>query len=229
MVSALWDPWDGVSRAVERRRWVLPLLLVSGSVSLSGAAVSLRWDAAPAVARELSGTEEIKQLSEREFAEKVQLRERVRLVAGVAAGVFAMPLGVLGIALALKLSGWLFGARAGFSGCFTAAAVAMLPVALYHFLLTAAALRQVGVTDSQLGALIPASLAAVAPAAGQKLSWVLSAADFFNLWSAALLGLGFASAAGIGRGRGLLFGFSLYAVYAGVFLIGLPGLAGETG
>ncbi len=229
MVTALVDPVDGVSRAVEGQRWVLPLVFLSLSTSLSGAAFALRWDGSPAVVRELASTGELGRISERELAEKVQVKERVRLVTGVAKGVFLMPLGVLLVAVVLKFCGWLFGTKAPFAKCFTAASVAMLPIAVFHLVFAAAAIRQVGVTDKQMLTLVPSSLAAVMPEVPPKMSRLLSAVDFFNLWAAALLGLGFSAASGMRAHRALILGLILYLAYAGVFLVGLPALAPSGG
>ena len=53
---------------------------------------------------------------------------------------------------------------------------------------------------------------------------VLRGVDFFNLWSAGLLGLGFSAATGMSRGRALVFGFVLYVLFAGVVFVGVPGM-----
>jgi len=64
------------------------------------------------------------------------------------------------------------------------------------------------------------------PALSPVAARAASSLDFFALWSAALLGLGFSAASGLSRPRGLLVGLALYALYAGVFLVGLPGMGG---
>lgn len=225
MVRALVNPVDGVGPQVEGRRWVWPLLLLSAAVSLSGASVALKWDGTAEVLKGL-GAGELSRMSERELLDQVQTRERTRLVGAVAAGIFLMPLSVLGAAVSLKLGGWLLGAKATFAGCFTAAAVAMLPVAVFHLILAAAAFRQVALVDSQLGTLVPSSLSALFPQVGPRVARCLSALDFFNLWSAVLLGIGYSAASGMRRGRAVLFGLVLYLAWAGAFLIGLPGLGG---
>jgi hypothetical protein len=53
--------------------------------------------------------------------------------------------------------------------------------------------------------------------------------DFFNLWSVGLLGLGFSSATGMRRSRALLLAAVLYAMYVGVFMVGLPAMAAGGG
>src|SRR5438132_1398594 len=101
----LLDPVDGAPAAVESRRWFWPLFALAVAVSLSGAATAVRWDATPQVVRELTDEGELAKSSEREIREKVQTAERIRLVAGVAKGVFLMPLAVLALAVALKIAG----------------------------------------------------------------------------------------------------------------------------
>ena len=55
------------------------------------------------------------------------------------------------------------------------------------------------------------------------------AVDFFKLWTVGLLGLGFAAVTGMRRGWALLVVFVLYAMYVGVFMIGLPGMTAGGG
>ena len=50
MLKTLIDPVAGVQKAVEGRRWVLPMIVVCASVSFSGLAVAWRLDASAAVA-----------------------------------------------------------------------------------------------------------------------------------------------------------------------------------
>jgi hypothetical protein len=79
-----------------------------------------------------------------------------------------------------------------------------------------------------MATLLPSNLAAVWPSLSLSpgAMRVASMVDFFGLWSAALLGLGFSAATGLSRRRGLVVGLVLYALYAGVFVIGIPGIRG---
>jgi hypothetical protein len=224
--KALFDPVDGVGALVEGRKWVWPLLFLVVAVSLSGAAFAKRWDATPQVTSELEADGELAKSSEREVADKVQTAERVKLVGGVAKGVFLMPLLVLALAVLLKIAGWLFGTSAPFAQCFTVAAVGMLPIALFHLIFAFVAFRQLGVTQAQLPTLVPSNLLALRPDAAPKLARALGAIDFFNLWSVVMLGLGFSAASGMRRGRALLLCSALYLMYAGVVLVAVPGMGG---
>jgi hypothetical protein len=224
----LVDPIDGMGAAIEARRWVWPLVLLSLCVALSGSAFALRWNAAPAVVQKLQQSGELSRYSESELADEIQTASRKALVGGIAKGVFVMPLMVLLLAAVLWFSGWLFGTPAAFGRMMSVASIAMLPIALYHLIFAACALAQHSMTEAQVQTLVPSSLA-VLQGVPAKLKPALQAVDFFNLWSVALLGLGFASATGMRRSRALLLTVTLYVMYVGVFLLGLPGLSGGEG
>lgn len=225
----LVDPVDGVPDAVEARRWGLPLVVLMASVALAAVAWFLRWDAAGSVVQKLAMGGELMRATEVEIAEQIARAERMALVAGVAKGLFAMPLLVLMLAVAVKLTGWFIGRPAPFPKAFTTAAVALLPIALYYLLFSAVVLFQHSVSEQMRETLVPASLAQLIDAGSPKVARVLGAVDFFNLWSAVLLGLGFSHASGMRRGRAIALGLVLYLMYAGVFLVGLPALSGGRG
>jgi hypothetical protein len=223
---AILDPVDGLSAAIEARRWFWPLAFLAIAVSFSGAAFALRWNAEPTIIQQLQMAGELQSSTEQDLAQQVVTAQRVRLVTGVSQGVFAMPLVVLLIAAVLKLAGWLFATPAPFVKCFSAAALAMLPVALLHVILGVSFLRQPALTDAQAQHLVPSSLAWFVPRAPLAAQRLLASLDFFKLWSAALLGLGFSAASGMRRSRALLLGFALYAMYVGAFSVGIPGMRG---
>lgn len=219
----LVDPIDGMGVAIEARRWVWPLVLLCLCVCLSGSAFALRWQAAPAVVQKLQSSGALSRYSESELADEIQTASRKALVGGIAKGVFVMPLTVLLLAAVLWFTGWLFGARAAFGKMMSVAAIAMLPIALYHLIFAVCALAQHTMTEAQVATLVPSNLA-VLRGLSPKLHPVLAALDFFHLWSVALMGLGFASATGMRRGRALLLVGVLYAMYVGVFHVGLPAI-----
>jgi hypothetical protein len=221
----LVDPLDGVGAAIEARRWVWPLLFLCLSVSLSGTAFALRWDSAPATVQRLQMSGELARYSETELADEIQTASRKALVGGIAKGVFVMPLQVLLLAAVLWFAAWLFGSTAPFGRMMTVAAIAMLPITLYHLIFAGCAAAQHSMT---LATLVPSNLA-VLEGLSPKLKRVLGAVDFFNLWSVGLLGLGLSSATGMRRGRALLLAVALYAMYVGVFMIGLPAMGGGQG
>ncbi|HXN42458.1 MAG TPA: YIP1 family protein, partial [Myxococcaceae bacterium] len=111
---AIVDPVDGISASIDSGSWFLPLLFLVIAVSFSGAAFALRWNATPMVTQQLQMTGELQNTTEQDLMQQVVTAQRIRLVTGVAQGVFAMPLLVLVVAAILKFSGWLFGAPAPF-------------------------------------------------------------------------------------------------------------------
>ncbi|HSP80183.1 MAG TPA: YIP1 family protein [Myxococcaceae bacterium] len=221
----LLDPLDATGAAVEARHWVWPLVLLCLCVSSSGIAFALRWDASASVVRELQSSGRLERLSESEISEELQTASRKALVGGVAKGVFVMPLLTLLLAAVLWVCGWLFETPAPFGKLMAAAAVAMLPIALYHLIFTVCALAQHALTLERVPELVPSSLA-VLDGLTPRLKRVLGAVDFFNLWSVGLLGLGFAAASGMRRGRALALSGALYLMSTGVFAVGLPGMGG---
>ena len=224
--QAAIDPIARMLPAVENRRWVWPLAVLVVGSTLSGLAVSSRWDASTPTILELEAQGELQKLTEQELGEKVTTAQRIRIVSSVAKGIFLVPLSVLFLGLALELVGWLFGRPAPFSRYFSAAAISMMPMALFHILFAICAFRQFSITDAQIPFILPSHLAALFPKASPAAFRALSSVDLFGLWSAVLLGLGFSAASGMRKGRALWVGLSLYAIYACVFVIGLPGLRG---
>jgi hypothetical protein len=225
----LVDPLDATGAAVEARRWFWPLVLLIVSVSASGTAFSVRWDAGPAVVQELQVAGKLGQMTETEISDEIQTASRKALVGGIAKGLFVMPLEVVLLAAVLWLSAWLFDTSAPFGRLMSVAALAMLPIALYHLIFTVCALAQYSLSQERVPELVPASLA-VLQGLSPKVKKVLAAVDFFNLWSVGLMGLGFSAATGMRKSRALLLCLVLYVLYVGVFSIGLPVLmAGQPG
>lgn len=222
------DPVSTVPRAVDQRRWAVPLLWLMVTAAAAGAAFADRLDAAKEVLPKMEAKGELAKASEREVGEEIEQAQRIALVLGVGKAVFGMPLAVLLIAVALKLLAWLIGRKSEFGALFTAAAIAMLPAALYYLLTAVVALRQDVIAPSQAGKLMISSLQPFWSGASPGRGRVLAAFDFFNLWSAGLLGLGFAAATKLTAWRGVLLGLFLYLLFAAAILVGLPGLIGET-
>lgn len=225
-VRVFVDPFEGTRTAVEARRWVWPLLILALCVSASGTLYSLRWDAAPDVIRELQASGGLAGLSEADLTDQIQTATRKALVGGIAKGVFVMPLMALLLACVLWVVGWLFDRPAPFERLMSAAALALLPIALYHLIFTVCLSAQHTVTAARAVQLVPSHLGVLIQGLSPKMLRVASTVDFFNLWSVGLLGLGFSAATGMSRGRALLLALALYAMYAGVLMIGLPGMGG---
>jgi len=224
-LRALFLPADGVPKAVSERRWVLPLLLACALSAAAGVSVGSRLDTSRTVVPMMAMTGELQKASEREISDKVEQASRVAIVAGAAKGIFLVPLETLLLAVALKLLAWLLGKKAKFVDLFAAAAVALLPIALHALITAVVALRLDVVTPKMLLDLVPSSARVFAGQVGPGVDRILRAIDFFNLWAAGLLGLGFASASQMKPWKGVLLGLFLYVLFAGVFLVGLPGMA----
>ena len=101
---ALLDPADAVPASVNARRWVLPLLLLVASTAFSGFAFAARWDAESSVVHELSASGELSKTTEQELSDQITTASRVKLVSGIARGVFLMPLIALLLALGVRLA-----------------------------------------------------------------------------------------------------------------------------
>jgi hypothetical protein len=229
-LKAVVDPVGTIPRAVEQRRWLAPLLLLSLFTALSGVAVASRVDASRIVLPEMERTGELAKATEREVAEAIEQAQRVAIVGSVAKGVFVTPLAVLLLAVALEVTAWLVGRKAPFSACFTAAALSLLPVALFHAIEFVSVLRQDTLSPKMAELLVPSSLAAFTTGGPPRLERVFRAIDVINVWSALLLGVGFSAATKWSPWKGALLGLFLYVLFAGAFLIGVPGLmAGGAG
>jgi hypothetical protein len=215
------DPIGGTRAAVEARRWLWPLLILALCVAASGTFYALRWDATAAIVGGLPKDAGAPSVSESDISEQIQTASRKALVGGIAKGLLLMPLVVLLLACALWVVAWLFNKPASFGQLMAAAAVAMLPIALYHLIYAVCAGFQHSLTDLRAERLVPSHLALL-EGLSPKMQRVLKAVDFFNLWSVGLMGVGFSSATGMRLGRSLALALVLYVMFAGVVFVGLP-------
>lgn len=220
----LVDPLGAIPAAVGGRRWLLPLLLMGAVTAASGALVALKLDTSRLVIAQMQMSGELTKASEREVGEAIEQAQRVALVGAIAKGLFATPLIVLLAAVALKVAAWLIGRKAPFAELFSGAALAMLPVALFHGIEMLVALRLDVITPRMAESLVPSSLLSLlGPATSPALKRVAASIDLINIWAALLMGLGFAAASKWSPWRGGLFGLFLYVLFASAFLVGLPG------
>src|SRR5215468_6416126 len=220
----LTDPGDGVAAAVQGRRFVWPLLALMAATSFASAAFALRWDPTSGILRKLEMGGQLKGMPEAELTEQITTAGRLKLVTGIASGVFVTPLVVLGIAFVLALVAWLLGRKAPFPALFSASAVGMLPIALQRALWGVVALWQLGITEERARHLLPSSLGAWVHAGGPKLGGLLDSLDLFSLSAAVLIGIGFAAATGMRKRAGVLVGVVLFFAYVGLFGAGIPGM-----
>jgi len=168
---------------------------------------------------------ELSKASEREIAEEIEQSERIGLVGNIALGVFAMPLLVLGLAVVLKVLAWLMGRKALFGAVFTTAAFGLLPIAILRLIILIAAMRQTVLSPEMASALVPTSVSDLLhgdyPIAVTR---ALSTLNFFHLWAAVLMGLGFAASTQMRPWRALTLSLFVYLLVAGAVSVGLPGL-----
>ena len=228
-LRALLDPVGAIPKAVEARRWFVPLLLVAVLTAAAGAVIALRLDAARLVIPKMQMSGELMKASEREVNEAIEQAQRVALVGGIARGLLLMPLLVLLLSVALKIAAWLLGKKALFADLFTVAALTMLPVAVFHGIEVVAALKLEVITPRVAETLVPSSVAALVEMAPPVLKRVYGAIDLINIWAALLMGLGFAAASKWSPWKGALFGLFLYVLFASAFMVGLPGLSPPDG
>jgi hypothetical protein len=228
-LRVLVDPWAGIRPFLEGGRWAAAVVLLCLGTGLAGTAVGLRWNAAPAVAAELREEGELSKISEQEFQELVARKQRTKLVAGVADGLFGVPFRLGALALALTLVAWLMGRSLPLGKAWQLAALAAMPVAIAHFSLATAVFRQGTLELKQVEDLLPSHLGAWLHAEGPRAE-LYRAVDLFQLWTVGLMGLGFSEGTGLSRARGLLLALFLFALYVGAFRVGVPGLlAGRWG
>lgn len=229
-LRALLDPVGAIPRAVESRRWLVPLLLVAVLTAAAGAVIALRLDASRLVIPNMQMSGELMKASEREVDEAVEQAGRVALVGGIAKGLMLMPFLVLMLSVVLKIAAWLIGRKALFADLFTVAALTMLPVALFHGIEVLAALQLEVITPRVAESLVPSSIGALlSPPSGPGLKGLYAALDLVNIWASLLMGLGFAAASKWSPSKGALFGLFLYVLFAAVVFIALPGLAPPEG
>ncbi|HET9157944.1 MAG TPA: YIP1 family protein [Myxococcaceae bacterium] len=226
---SLTDPGTGVATAVQERRILWPLLALMAATSFASAAFALRWDPAPGILQKLEMAGQLKGMPEAELTEQITTAGRLKLVTGIASGVFVTPLMVLGIAIVLAIVAWLLGRKAPFPALFSASAVGMLPVALQKALWGVVALWQLGINEERARHLLPSSVGAWVHVGGPKLAGLLDSLDLFTLAAAALIGIGFAAATGMRKRSGLMLGLVLFVAYVGVFGIGIPGMVAGGG
>ncbi len=222
--KSLVDPVDAVPRAVQGRRWVVPLLLLMASSSVAGAIVAQRVDVQPRVVAGLRESGELEKKSEREISEAVEQAQRLALVTGVAGGLLAVPLVTLLGALALRFWAWLFGLKTSFGALFSAMATAQLPFVVLRVLTAVVAFKQQVIVEKRVSSLLMTSLSQWLSVEGVHAKRLLTAVDFFNLWSVGLLGLGLSAAASLTKTKGLAMAVFLYLLFAALMFVALPGL-----
>jgi Yip1 domain len=226
LTKVLTSPSEGVPAAVEARRALWPVVLLCLSTAFAGAAFAVRWNAGPSIIRGLEMSGQLKGMPEADLADQIQQAERLKLVTGIAGGLVLPALMVLGIAVVLSILAWLLGKKGTFNGFFTAAAVGTLPLTLSRFLYGLVALVQSSLSEDRAATLLPSTLASLIHAQSPKVMRLLSSIDFFHIWSALLIGVGFAAVVGMRRRQGLFVGASLFLAEL-CLALGMPAGGGK--
>jgi hypothetical protein len=229
LTKVLTNPAEGVPAAIEARRALWPVVLLSLATAFAGASFAVRWNAAPSIIQGLEMSGQLKGMPEADLADQIQQAQRLKLVTSIAGGLVLPVLMVLGIAVVLAVLAWLLGKKGAFNAFFTAAAVGMLPLALARFLYGLVALMQSSLREDRAATLLPSSLSLLFHPQSPKVMRILSSVDFFTLWAALLIGVGFAAVVGMRRRQGLLVGAALFLAQVGVIGIGLPALTSGGG
>jgi hypothetical protein len=204
MARALFVPDAGAPACVRATRVWAPLLFALGAAAVLGAAAIPRIDPEGEVLARLDRDGRLKEMSEREVTEELDLKTRVGQ-AGVAAQLALFPpLRLLGLAVAGVLLARLLGGRASFKSSAAAAAAALLPLAAHDLVAAVAALQSSSLVPGDMADLVPLHAGALLPRdAPRALAGFARGADAFALWSAGVFALGLAQAASIPRLRAL--------------------------
>ncbi len=227
-LAALLIPDRGVPPLVAAVRFRLAMAIVIGAAILAAAVVGARLDVAPEIRAESAGApppaggaapapagaaapEVAEVKTDREIEEEVTKRTAVLRVKLGFAAALGVPARILMIALALYLLGRYVGGKPTLARTVTAASVGALPWAVRSMITAAAAWRQGAVRPAELDGLVASHLALTLD--HPLLARLAGGADLFTVWSVVLCGLGLATAAGIGRARGVVtvtIAFTLY-------------------
>jgi Yip1 domain len=226
---ALLFPVDAVPSLVERRIWFFPLLMLCGAIVLSQSTIAQRLHLEPQVVGKLAADGELAKLSEHEIEEAVEQAQRQTLVLGVALGVIGAPMGLLLLAAALRFTAWLLSKKTTFMACFSAIAVAFMPIAIYHLILTYMAFRQPLMVPAQVPEMLSSSLAPVLSAVPGRFKGLLEMSDFFRLWSVFLLSLGLTKAFSMSWLKSLMLGLFLFVLFGLLYFVGIPAMAAGGG
>lgn len=215
-LDVLVNPVAAIPVAVARQRWLGPIVIIALMAVLSGTVVALKLDASASVISGLEKTGKLATASERDIAEEVDQTERTALVGAVANGLVVIPIFLVLVASVVAFVGWLIERRISFVASLTVVAYGMLPLVAFYLVKVVIALPQAGISVDRLPTLVPSYPSGFVGPIASKLARGI---DFFNLWCAALIGLGFAAATKWNAFKGLAFGVIAYVILVCPILI----------
>ena len=215
-VAALFLPDAGMPRVarIGRVRYALLFAMVC-SIGL-GVAQASRVDARASTLQQLEMQGKLPSMSDRQIEEAQKATERVYMVKKIGLGVVEAPFLMLLGAVGLFVMTWFLRGRAKGSEILTIATYGLLPGAIANAFEAGSSLLAPLVKPDAPG-FVPRTLAALATAFGQNVSGpaakVLGAIDVFDLWGAAMVAFGLATAANLPVRRaviGTLVGWLCY-------------------
>ena len=197
-LEALILPDAGMARVAKVGRIRGPLLFAMLASILLGGALAVRVDAREVTLKQLEMQGKLASMSDRQIEDAQKSSERIFMVKKVAVGIFEAPFGLLLGGVGLLLLSWFLRGRSKASEVFTVAAYGLLPGAIATLVEAGATwLRPMVSPEGQ--ASVPRTLAALAAAFGHPVigaaAKVLGAFDVFDLWGAAMMAFGLATAA----------------------------------
>lgn len=219
------SPGRGLPAAAARRSFV-PALLAATLASLIFAAVLVpRIDFERLVTDRMGGSE----LTPHQLSEAVATARKLGAVSAYGGAVVGAAGSALVVAFALWLGFRVAGARPGFVPSLAVSAFALLPKSVEALATIPAVLQRATVDPQGLGRLQPwTALHWVGEGVRGPAAAVAASANLFSLWTAALLGLGMAAVAGVGRARafavvGVLWALAIAAGMAAAGAAAGPG------
>lgn len=189
LLATLTAPARGLDAAVARRR-SLTALLAATLVSLLVAMITVpRLDFSDRA--DLGTGPEAQALTQHQVEEAQAQAAKLGAISGYAGAGFGPALAVLGTALCCWLAFRVAGTRPGLKATVAVSAHALLPLFLAQLLILPAVVLKAPLPATDLGQLLPSSLAALLPAqASPVLLAAASSLDLFTIWALVLLVLG---------------------------------------
>lgn len=205
VVSVLFSPTKTFREIAERPTWVAPFLVLLICGGAAGWVVVHKIDTA-------AQSQMIRDKLEERGSSGAELDRQVEQISSVNAkirpfypviGLVFSVIGYLLITLVLWGGFSLAGGTASWSGAFSTTLHGLIPQAIKALVMipVAAGHQTIDPMAAQTGSFLASNLAAFAPEdAAAWLKTLLSSADFFTIWSVALLAIGFAITARVSKG-----------------------------
>ena len=216
--AALVAPMKWVPLLVEQRRWRLVLVTLALVAGISGGLVGARTNTKESEIAKLEKKGMLMKTSERDLLESIEQSRRQAIIFGAAKGAVSAPLTVLGLAMLLSLVSWILRARITWSGALTIATVAATPMLLYFVIRVALAWARPPMSQADFASFVPS---AVTLSGDGPLARAAKGIEFFRLWAAFLIGLGWSAQTRWSMKKSMFLIAALFVAYVGFAYIGL--------